>query len=64
MQFSVSGMTCGHCAQAISKAIDRVDPRASVNVDVPGGKVTVNSVVPAAKIAEVIQAEGYEATPA
>jgi len=61
MQFNVSGMTCGHCAQAITKAIESVDPRAAVKVDVAGGMVTVTSDVPTAQIAGAIQAEGYEA---
>lgn len=61
MQFNVSGMTCGHCAQAITKAIQSLDPRAAVKVDVAGGTVTVTSDTPMARIAEAIQAEGYEA---
>ena len=63
MQFNVSGMTCGHCAQAITKAIGRVDPRAAVKVDVAGGTVTVTSDVSTARISEAIQAEGYEVKP-
>jgi copper chaperone len=39
MQFNVSGMTCGHCAQAITTAIEQTDPRAAVKVDVAGGTV-------------------------
>lgn len=63
MQFDVSGMTCGHCAQAITRAIKNVDPQAAIAVDVAGGSVTVNSNAPTARIAEAIQAEGYEAEP-
>lgn len=64
MQFNVSGMTCGHCAQAITKAINRVDPAAAVKVDVAGGKVTVTSEASPTQIADAIQSEGYEATAA
>ena len=60
MQFNVSGMTCGHCAQAITKAVEHVDPRATVKVDVAGGTVMVSTAEPAARIAEAIEAEGYE----
>ena len=63
MQFTVSGMTCGHCAQAITRAIKNVDPQAAITVDVAGGSVTVNSNAPTARIAGAIQAEGYEAEP-
>ena len=61
MKFNVSGMTCGHCAQAITKAIEHIDPRAAVKVDVAGGTVTVSSDAPTTRIAEAIQAEGYKA---
>ena len=64
MQFNVSGMTCGHCAQAITKAIGRVDPQATVKVDVAGGKVTLDSTASADQIVQAIQVEGYGATPA
>ena len=64
MKFNVSGMTCGHCAQRITDAIGSVDPGAAVKVDVAGGTVIVNSGAPTDRIAEAIQAEGYEVVPA
>ena len=62
MQLNVSGMTCGHCALAITKAIKQVDPRAAVKVDVAGGTVTLTSDAPTARIAEAIQAEAMRRT--
>ena len=64
MIFDVTGMTCGGCAKAITKAIERLDPQATVKVDVAGGKVSVSSDAPMTKIAEVIEAAGFEAKPA
>lgn len=64
MIFNVTGMTCGGCAKAITKAIERLDPQATVKVDVSGGKVSVSSDAPMTKIAEVIEAAGFEAKPA
>ena len=32
MEFHVEGMTCGGCARSVTKAIELVDPQASVKV--------------------------------
>ena len=34
MQFEVDNMSCGHCARTITKALQRLDPAAKVDVDV------------------------------
>lgn len=47
----------------ITKAIVGVDPRAAVKVDLASGAGTMTSDAPTARIAEAIQAEGYEAKP-
>jgi copper chaperone len=33
MKFTVSGMTCGGCIKAVTKAIQSADPQAQVQVD-------------------------------
>ena len=41
--FQVQGMTCGHCAGAVTQAVKSVDPQAEVKVDLASGKVEVHS---------------------
>ena len=41
--FNVSGMTCGHCEKAVTKAIKEVDPQAVVTIDRSQNKVEVQS---------------------
>ena len=41
LRYSVPDMTCGHCAQAIEKAVKSVDPQAEVAVDLTSKEVTV-----------------------
>src|SRR5688572_23245554 len=41
--FHVQGMTCGHCASAVTQAVKSVDPQADVKVDLASGKVEVTS---------------------
>ena len=63
-RFDVQGMTCEHCANAITAAIATVDPLARVTVDVAAGKVQVSGEsAPEDVLLEAFAAEGYEATP-
>lgn len=40
--YLVSGMTCEGCVRAVTNAIERAIPGASVSVDLAAGKVTVD----------------------
>ena len=62
--FDVTGMTCNHCARAVTQSIREIDPEASVKVDLPGGRVEVDSRADAAAIAAAINEAGYGARPA
>ena len=42
-QFKVEGMTCGHCAKTVTESIQEIDGAARVDVDLPKGRVTVES---------------------
>jgi copper chaperone len=61
LRFNVSGMTCDHCAQTVSKAVRSVDPGAKVDVDLAAGEVAVQGIAEATKIAAAIEAAGYVA---
>lgn len=58
--FSVQGMTCGHCAGAVTQAVKSVDPQAEVKVDLASGRVEVQSGGDHAAIARAIEDEGYK----
>ena len=58
-QLDVQGMTCGHCARAVSEAVRKVDPAATVEVDLPAGKVRVDSAADRERLAAAIREEGY-----
>ena len=59
-QFSVQGMTCGHCERAVVHAVLVVDSEAVVRVDLGSGQVTVESDKSRDAIANAIREEGYE----
>lgn len=57
--FTVTGMTCGHCEKAVTRAVKQLDPLAEVRIDRPANKVEVESGQPRAVLAQAITEEGY-----
>ena len=57
--FTVTGMTCGHCEKAVTRAVKQLDPQAEVQIDRAANKVEVESGQPRAALAQAISDEGY-----
>ena len=62
-QFTVQGMTCGHCENAVTQAVKALDREATVQIDRARDSVTVNSIEPRDTIASAIIEEGYTVAP-
>lgn len=62
--FTVAGMTCGHCEQAVGKAVGALDGVTAVRVDVRAGLVSVDSVgePDEAVVRAAVDEAGYELT--
>ena len=63
LRFQVDGMSCGHCVQAVTRAVKAEDPQAQVDVDLAAKRVSVDSERPRETIAQAIRGAGYEAAP-
>ncbi len=57
--FTVTGMTCGHCEKAVTRAIKQIDPQADVSIDRASNQVVVQSDQPREALAAAIAEEGY-----
>lgn len=57
--FTVTGMTCGHCEKAVTRAVKQLDPQAEVKIDRPQNRVEVESGQPREALAKAIAEEGY-----
>ncbi len=57
-----SGMTCGHCVQAVTAELDRLAGVREVRVDLAAGAVTVASDAPLAldEVRGAVDEAGYE----
>lgn len=57
--FTVTGMTCGHCEKAVTRALQGVDPAAQVQIDRAQNRVQVASTHSREALAQAIAEEGY-----
>jgi copper chaperone len=57
--FTVTGMTCGHCEKAVTRALLQVDPQAQVQIDRAQNRVEVTSIQARETLAQAIAEEGY-----
>ncbi|MGI8867283.1 MAG: heavy-metal-associated domain-containing protein [Mycobacteriales bacterium] len=63
--YTVTGMTCEHCVNAVSTEIGTLTGVSDVQVDLPTGAVTVTSGDPLSReqVAAAVEDAGYELTP-
>jgi len=65
MEITVKGMSCGHCAASVTKALEELPGVSQVQVDLTSGRVTFacDSPIPTEDLAGVIKNAGYELIP-
>jgi copper chaperone len=59
LKLNVPDMTCGHCAGTVTKAVQSVDSKASVTVDLPLKTVSIVTAADGGKISQAVEAAGY-----
>ena len=57
--FTVTGMTCGHCEKAVTRAVKQLDPQAEVKIDRAANRVEIASTQAREAISKAIAQEGY-----
>ena len=65
-ELKVEGMTCGHCVQAVTGALQKVDGVERAQVDLNAGRARVEYDEARTDVQEMIRAvsgEGYSAQP-
>ena len=59
MEFTVPDMSCGHCVGVITKTVKALDTSATLSVDLPTKKVTVQTTQDRATVAAALAEAGY-----
>ena len=63
MRFHVENMTCGGCAQGVTKAVRSVDPDAGINIDLDTRLVDLKSPISQTAFATALATAGFRAVP-
>ena len=58
---NISGMTCGHCVQAVAKALNDVPGVERAGVELDSGIAVVEGTPDVQALLDAVQEEGYEA---
>ena len=61
---TVKGMSCAHCAAAMTKALESLPGVSNVQVDLAGGRVSYECAgpIPRQDLERVVKAAGFELT--
>ncbi|MDR8394835.1 MAG: heavy-metal-associated domain-containing protein [Paraburkholderia sp.] len=62
MEFEVRDMSCGGCANSISRAITGADPTARIDINIATKIVKIDSVLPSDRLLTVIEEAGFHPT--
>lgn len=59
MEFTLPTMTCSHCVQSVTRAIEALDAGATVHADVATHRVQVDTVAEPDAVRAALVAAGY-----
>jgi copper chaperone len=59
VELKVEGMSCQHCVASVTKAVQALDQKASVKVELSDGRVSVDTSAPRDALAAAIEDAGY-----
>ncbi|WP_168582890.1 heavy-metal-associated domain-containing protein [Gephyromycinifex aptenodytis] len=59
--YTVTGMTCGHCVNAVKEEVGAIDGVSNVQVELDSGSLTFDSdqEIPREKVAAAVDEAGY-----
>ena len=61
IELTLPTMTCGHCVKSVTATVQRVDPAAKLQIDLPTHKVQIESTQDRAAFELALKEEGYAA---
>ncbi|CAM2785246.1 heavy-metal-associated domain-containing protein [Prescottella defluvii] len=64
-EYTVTGMTCGHCVSSVKEEVGEIAGVSDVTVDLASGRLTVTSAAPLpdSAITAAVEEAGYTAQP-
>ena len=59
IELTLPTMTCGHCVKTVTETVQRIDPSARVEADLPTHRVRIETSEPRERLAAALAEEGY-----
>lgn len=59
IEFTLPTMTCGHCVKTVTRAVQQVDPAATVEIDLASQRLQIASAKDALAFSAALAEEGY-----
>ena len=61
IELTLPTMTCGHCVKTVTQTVQRIDPAARLEIELPQHRVRIDSVLAADRFKKALEEEGYAA---
>lgn len=61
IELTLPDMTCGHCVKSVTATVQKVDPAAQLQIDLPTHQVRIDSQQAAEAFKAALAEEGYPA---
>ena len=59
LELTLPTMTCGHCVATVTRTVQKLDAKATVEIDLPTHRVRIESTQPAQRLKAALAEEGY-----
>jgi copper chaperone len=59
IEFNIPAISCGHCVRAVTEAVQTVDPKAQVQVDLNTKRVVVQTEATRPAVTAALSEAGY-----
>jgi len=59
IELTLPTMTCAHCVETVTQTLQRLDPAARVEIDLPSHRVRIESSHARESLQQALSAEGY-----
>ena len=59
IELTLPDMTCNHCVKTVTETVQRIDPKATPQIDLAAHRVRIESAQPAEAFATAHAEEGY-----
>jgi copper chaperone len=63
LEFDIAALSCGHCARAVTEAVQELDPAAQVQVDLATKHVRVDTQADRERVVAALAEAGYPPAP-